>query len=85
MSKIIYPNNYPQEYKPLGAWAYFGLNILYNIPIVGFIVAIVIAIAGENVHMKNHAKASIIMIIFSFVIAILYILLLGMLVANQIL
>ena len=26
----------PAEYKPLGAWAYFSLNILFSIPIVGF-------------------------------------------------
>lgn len=33
--------NIPNEYKPISAWGYFGYNILFSIPIIGFIFLIV--------------------------------------------
>ena len=35
--------NIPSEYKPLSPWAYFGYNLLFSIPFVGFIMMIVFA------------------------------------------
>jgi len=58
--KIDYPSNYPVENKPIGAWKYFGLDLLYSIPLIGFICAIVFAVTNRNNHMKNLAKAVII-------------------------
>lgn len=34
-------NTLPKEYKPLSAWAYFGYQLLFAIPFVGFILLIV--------------------------------------------
>ena len=39
----------PDEYKPISMWGYFGYEILFSIPIVGFIVLIVLSINGKNV------------------------------------
>jgi len=50
-------NNVPQEYKPLGAWAYVGYNILFAIPLVGFIMLIVFAFDNGNINRRNYARS----------------------------
>ena len=45
----------PDEYKPISMWGYFGYEILFSIPIVGFIVLIVLSINGKNQNVKNFA------------------------------
>ena len=38
-------------------WGYFGYEILFSIPIVGFIVLIVLSINGKNQNVKNFARS----------------------------
>ena len=52
-----YPNNLPNEYRPLSAWAYFGYNILFAIPLVGFIMLIVFAFDSSNINRRNYARS----------------------------
>ncbi|MBP5312559.1 MAG: hypothetical protein J6112_06990 [Clostridia bacterium] len=52
--------------KPLSPWAYFGLEILYSIPIVGFIFLICHAIGAVNINKRNFARS-----FFCFLIVIL--------------
>ena len=33
--------NIPDEYKPISMWGYFGYEILFSIPIIGFIFILV--------------------------------------------
>lgn len=47
----------PEEYRPLGAWAYFGLQLLFAIPIVGFIFLIVFSFNGSNVNRRSFARS----------------------------
>ena len=47
----------PDEFRPLSPWAYFGLEILYSIPIVGFIILVIHALAAGNVNKKNFARS----------------------------
>ena len=47
----------PEEYRPLSAWAYFGYNILYSIPIVGWIFLIVFALDGSNINRRNFSRS----------------------------
>ena len=49
--------NIPPEYRPLGAWAYFGLSLLFCIPIVGFIFLIVFSFNGSNINRRNFARS----------------------------
>lgn len=49
--------NYDGDLTPLSPWAYFGLSILYSIPIIGFIVLLVNAIGAENVNKRNYARS----------------------------
>lgn len=50
-------NNIPEEYRPISMWGYFGYEILFSIPIVGFICLIVFAIGAKNVNKKNFARS----------------------------
>ena len=39
-------NNIPESYRPISAWGYFGYNLLFSIPIIGFILLLVFALGG---------------------------------------
>ena len=50
--------NIPEEYKPIGMWGYFGYELLFSIPCVGFIVLLVFAFGGtKNINLKNFARS----------------------------
>lgn len=49
--------NIPSEYKVLLPWAYFGYNLLFAIPLIGFILAIVLAFDNSNLNRRNFARA----------------------------
>ena len=70
-------NNIPEEYKPISMWGYFGYELLFAIPLVGFIVLLVFAFGGtRNKNLKNFARsyfcamivAVIIIVILAFVL-----------------
>ena len=69
-------NNYTNEQlRPLSPWAYFGLQILFSIPIVGFIFLIVFSISSANINRRNFARSYwcvliIVLIIFAIVAAV---------------
>ena len=46
----------PAKYKPLSPWAYFGLNLLYSIPIVGLIFLLIHTFSSGNINRRNHAR-----------------------------
>ena len=47
----------PQNYKPLSPWAYYGLQLLFSIPVVGFICLIVFSFDSGNIHRRNFARS----------------------------
>lgn len=47
----------PIQYRPLGAWAYFGLTILFAIPILGFIFQVVFALSNSNINRRSFARS----------------------------
>lgn len=47
----------PPEYRPLGAWAYFGYSLLFAIPLVGFICLIVFSFSDSNINRRNFARS----------------------------
>lgn len=62
----------PEEYRPLSMWQYFLYQILFSIPIIGFIFLIIIAFgSGKNINLRNFARSyfcSLIIIIVLIVI-----------------
>lgn len=45
------------EYKPISMWGYVGYDILFCIPIAGFILVIILAIVPKNQNVKNFARS----------------------------
>ncbi len=67
--------NIPSEYRPLSPWAYFGYGILFNIPIIGFILLIIFSLDNSNINRRNYARSYwciyILVIIFIIVLTVL--------------
>ena len=43
----------PEAYRPLSPWAYFGLSILYSVPVIGWIFLIAHALASRNINKRR--------------------------------
>lgn len=63
--------NIPEEYKPISAWGYFGYNLLFGIPLVGFIFLCVFALGGtNNINLKNYSRSFFCAFLIGLIIAI---------------
>lgn len=73
--------NIPPAYKPLSPWAYVGYNLLFSIPLVGFIMMIVFSFDNSNLNRRNYSRsffcAMLIGIIISIVLMIILFAVLG--------
>ena len=50
--------NIPPEYKPISMWGYFGYEILFMIPIIGWLLLIIFALGGtSNINLRNFARS----------------------------
>ena len=55
---LINEDNLPEEYKPISMWGYLGYDIVFSIPIVGWILLFSFAFSkGENVNVRNFARS----------------------------
>ncbi|MDD7210156.1 MAG: zinc-ribbon domain-containing protein [Lachnospiraceae bacterium] len=51
-------NTIPDEYTPISMWGYFGYELLFSIPLVGFILLLVFSFGGtKNKNLKNFARS----------------------------
>ena len=51
-------NDVPEEYKPISMWGYFGYEILFAIPLIGFILILVFSFGGaKNKNLRNFARS----------------------------
>ncbi|WP_034447619.1 hypothetical protein [Butyrivibrio sp. AE2032] len=64
-------NSIPEEYRPISMWGYFGYEILFSIPVIGFICLIVMALGARNVNKKNFARSYFCYTIIVCVVALL--------------
>ncbi len=53
----ITESSLPERYRPIGAWGYFGLTLLFAIPIVGFVFLIVFSFSSGNINRRNFARS----------------------------
>ena len=60
----------PPQPKLLGPWAYFGLQILFSIPLGGFICLIVFSLDDSNLNRRNFARSYWCGLIISLVLII---------------
>lgn len=52
------PPPYGEDYTPISMWGYFGYELLFSIPCIGFILLLVFSFGGtRNVNLKNFARS----------------------------
>lgn len=62
----------PTEYTPISMWGYFGYQILFTIPIIGWIFIIIFALTAQNINLRNFARSQFcVMIIWLFLVVIM--------------
>ena len=67
---LITEDNLPDKYKPISTLGYIGYEIIFAIPIVGWILLFIFAFSkGENINVRNFARSYIVPLI---IIGILY-------------
>lgn len=67
----------PEEYKPISMWGYFGYQILFSIPCIGFILLLVFALTAKNKNLKNFAASYFCVFIICVVLVALFMVLGG--------
>ena len=66
------PDNIPEEYRPISMWGYFGYELLFSIPCVGFVLLLVFAFGGtKNVNLRNFARSYFCFLIIVVVLILL--------------
>lgn len=62
----------PDSHKPISMWGYFGYELLFSIPVVGFIILIVFALGGAaNVNLRNFARSYFCYMILVLIVAVI--------------
>lgn len=69
------PVNQPMDnmdYTPVSMWGYLGYQLLFSIPCIGLILALVFAFGGtKNIHTRNLARAYGLLYAISLVLTII--------------
>jgi len=60
----------PEEYRPMSPWAYFGYEILYAVPLIGWIFLIIHAIGAANLNKRNFARSYFVIYILVIIVII---------------
>lgn len=55
MAKFGYEGQ--KEFEPLSAWDYFGLSVLFSIPIIGIIFLIIYSFKKTNINRRSFARS----------------------------
>ena len=58
----------PEKYRPLSAWAYWGLTLLFSVPVVGFIFLIIFAFNDSNINRRSFARSYFCVLILAAII-----------------
>lgn len=59
---------YEGDCSPISPWGYFWYNVLFAIPIVGFIFLLVFSFGADNVNLKNYARSFFCGLLISLII-----------------
>ncbi len=46
-----------EKYRPLKPFAYFGYNLLFSVPIIGFVFLIIFSFNNKNINRRNYARS----------------------------
>lgn len=67
----IDPYDLPPEFKPIGAWGYVGLSILFSLPLIGLIFVIVYSFSDANINRRNYARSFLIFFILTIILVVI--------------
>lgn len=79
--KYVTEATIPPAYRPIGAWAYYGLQLLFSIPFVGFICLIVFSFDDSNINRRNFARSywcALLIQVILIVLVVVLVLVLGL-------
>lgn len=48
---------YDDEYKPISPFGYIGYELLFAIPVIGWLIQLIFAICHKNRNVKNFARS----------------------------
>lgn len=66
--------NISDEYQPISMWGYLGYEILFAIPLVGFILLLVFSFGGtKNVNLRNFARSYILIAVIVVLLSVIII------------
>lgn len=64
----------PERYRPIGAWGYFGWNLLFSIPVVGFVFMVIFACGGcKNINLRNYARSFFCAMLIAIALVLVYV------------
>lgn len=67
-----YPFEAGKDYTPISMWGYFGYELLFFLPVVGFILLIVFSLGGtQNINVRNFARSFFCFYIVIFLIILI--------------
>lgn len=70
--------NIPEEYRPISMWGYFGYELLFSIPCIGFVLLLVFAFGGtQNKNVRNFARSYFCYYIIIMIVLLVIFILLG--------
>ncbi|MBR3195167.1 MAG: zinc ribbon domain-containing protein [Clostridia bacterium] len=62
----------PKKFRPIKMWGYFGIELLFAIPVVGFIFMLVWAFGGtRNINKRNFARSKFCYLIIGLVLTVI--------------
>ncbi len=63
--------NLPEKYRPLSAWSYWGLSILFAVPIVGLIFLIIFSFSDSNINRRSFARSFFCSLVIALVVIVI--------------
>ncbi|MBO5788452.1 MAG: hypothetical protein J6R42_00745 [Clostridia bacterium] len=56
----------PREFRPITAWGYLGYELLFLLPVIGFLFVIIFSISGSHVNRRGFARYHLLLYILAF-------------------
>lgn len=70
---VVTKNEIPYDYEPISMWGYFGYDLLFSIPVIGWIINVVFAFGtASNINLKNYARSKFCVLIVYFILFLLF-------------
>ena len=65
----ITPPPSDSKYASMGIWGYVGMMILFSLPVIGLILAVIWAFDARNINRRNYARAILVLTAIIFILS----------------